>query len=409
MEQLVIAWEPGSETCDWMLLDQNGNRQGAINRGTVLEGLPRDKAVRTVLWMVPGSRAPAITARIPARGREKILRALPFALEESFAADPEALFFALAPETRDPVQHAVAVEHRWLAEGLETLQGHGLRPQHIVPDYLLLPRGSDEWTVLSDDGMLYVRQGRASGFAIENSIGWQVLRERLEALAEEDKPQVLRYIRGRDPLGPEPGLEGLQAESEPQPEGLMGLVPQGLAEPLGIDLRQGRFTLSKEWMPKLRPWLPVAAALALVALVGLSIFGAGWFQATQARTALSHQIRTRFEQLMPHVRWQGDSYARDIIESQLRSHGGAQSEGTFLNLLADVATVIRDNAAIKIESLTYQNGQLELHVHAPTGSDLDDLRGKLVKVGANTNIRSRSQTSSGIEGSLMIQAGGGGS
>lgn len=405
MEQLIIAWDPASDSCDWMLLDGNGNRQGAVNRESPVEGLPRDNAGRKVAWLLPGARARAISARIPARGRDKILRALPFALEESFAADPDALFFALA-DTSGPDQQAVAVERRVLEQGLAALQEHGLRPQHILPDYLALPRAANEWTVLSDAGMLYVREGPAAGFAIENSVGWQVLEERLSNLAEEDGPHRLRYIRGRDPLGPEPELERLEADTERQAEGLLGVVPQGLASPLAIDLRQGEFSLKKDWLPQLRPWLPAAAALGVVALAGLAAFGANWYQAARARTTLMHTLRTRYEQVLPQSRWQGQSYAREIIESKLRQQGNGASQGAFLDLLAAVASASQSNAAIKIESITYNGGQLELHVHAPTVSALDDLRGELAKAGAETSVRSANQTASGVEGSLMINGGG---
>lgn len=407
MEQLIIAWDPAQGSCDWMLLDHNGNRQGPVNRDCPLEGLPHDSGVRTTLWLLPGTYAPAVSAHIPARGRDKILRALPFALEENFAADPEALFFALPENPQGPLQQAVAVERTLLENGLAVLQGQGLKVQQIVPDYLILPWEPGQWTVMADDGMLYVRHGAASGYAIECSLGWQVLKDRLEGIAEEDKPAALRYLRGREPYGPEPQIEILQPDPEPYAEGLFGIVPQGLASPSSINLRQGPYSLRREWMPQLRPWFPAAAALGLVLLLALAAFGTSWYQASRERGALARQIRTRYHQVLPNSGWQGESTARDVIQGLLRNRGGNASRAGLLDLLDAVAQAMQDNAAIRIESMNYQGGQLELRVHAPTVAALDNLRGKLGQAGARTSVRSANQTSSGVEGSLMINAGEG--
>ena len=406
MEQLIIVWDPAQSTCDWMLLDQNGNRQGAVNRDCPLEGLPQDGGARGALWLLPGTYAPAVSAHIPARGRDKILRALPFALEENFAADPEALFFALPANPQGPRQQAVAVERTLLEKGLAALQAQGLKVQHIVPDYLILPWAPGQWTVLSDAGMLYVRHGAAAGFAIENSLGWQVLSDRLEATEEEEKPSVLRYLRGREPYGPEPHLDRLQPDPEPYTEGLLGIVPQGLAAPPGIDLRQGPYSLRKEWLPQLRPWFPAAAALGLVVLLALAAFASSWYQAGRERSTLARQIRTRYQQVLPNAGWQGESIARHEIEGLLHNRGGSSKQTGLLDLLAAVAQAMQGNSAIRIDSMNYQGGQLEMRVHAPTVAALDNLRGKLGEAGASSSVRSANQTSSGVEGSLMINAGG---
>ncbi|HYW75201.1 MAG TPA: type II secretion system protein GspL [Gammaproteobacteria bacterium] len=406
MEQLIIAWDPEQSSCDWMLLDHNGNRQGPVNRDCPLEGLPVDGGNRPALWLMPGIYARAVSAHIPARGRDKILRALPFALEESFASDPEALFFALPANLQGPQQKAVAVERALLEKGLATLQEQGLKVQHIVPDYLALPWQQGQWTVLADADMLYVRHGMAAGFTMESNLGWQMLGEQLEASGEEDRPEIVRYMRGREPYGSVPRLDILQADPEPYAEGLLGVVPQGLAAPPAIDLRQGPYSLRKEWLPQLRPWFPAAASLGLVILLGLTAFGASWYQASRTRDALAHKIRTRYQQILPHSGWQGESTARDVIEGKLNNRGNSTSHTGFLDLLNSVAQATRDNSSIRIKSMNYQNGQLELHVHAPTVAALDDLRSKLGKAGAQTTVRSANQTSSGVEGSLMLNNGG---
>lgn len=407
MERLIIDWDPAQPTCDWILLDNNGNRQGQVYRATPLDALPRNQPGRALVWLVPGTDARAVNAHIPARGRDKILRALPFALEDNFASDPDALFFALPANLRGPIQQAVAVEHRFLEDGLAALQEQDLKAQHIVPDYLALPWKPREWTILSDQGMLYVRNGEASGFSIENNLGWDVLANRLGSLSEEERPERLRYIRGREPYGKEPQLDGLEAEPDAYAEGLLGLAAQGLVTPLVLDLRQGAYSLRKDWMPGLRPWLPAASVLGLVIMLALATFATNWYQASHARDALDRQVRMRFHQVVPNMPWQGDTFAREEIHSLLSHQGNSASKSGFLALLSAVSSAARGDGNVKIESMNYQSGQLELQVHAPTVADLDNLRTHLGKAGTQSTVRSANQTSSGVEGSLMLSTGGG--
>lgn len=406
MQRLIINWDPAQATCDWLLLDHNGNREGAIHRAEPLDALPQDGSIELV-WLFPGVQAVAVSTQLPVRGRDKIVRALPFALEENFAAEPDALFFALAATSSPDHQQAVAIERSVLGNGLATLAEHGLQARRIVPDYLTLPWAPGQWTALADAGMLYVRQSEAGGFAIEADLGWDLLARRLNALGEEAKPRGVRYLRGREPLGPEPELELLQPDPEPYTEGLLGIAPLGFTAPLPLDLRQGEYGLRKEWLPRVKPWLPAAGALGAVILFALAGFAANWYQAAQTRNALAKEIHTRFVQILPQAGWQGESTARDVIEGLLRNRAQGRSGGGFMALLSAVSAA-HTTQSVSIKSLTYQPGQLQLQVHAATVTALNKVSTQLEQHAVEATVNSANQTNSGVDGSLMIRAGGGG-
>ncbi|MGH9485504.1 MAG: type II secretion system protein GspL, partial [Terriglobales bacterium] len=386
MQRLIITWDPAQATCDWLLLDHNGNREGAIHRAEPLDALPRDSATELV-WLFPGAQAVAVSTQLPVRGRDKILRALPFALEENFAAEPDALFFALAATSSTEKQQAVAVERSVLGNGLATLAEHGLQARRILPDYLTLPWAPGQWTVLADAGMLYVRHSEAGGFAIEADLGWNLLTQRLDALGEEAAPHSVRYLRGREPRGPEPELELLHPDPEPCTEGLLGIAPLGFAAPPALDLRQGEYGLHKDWLPRIKPWLPAAGALGAVILLALAGFAANWYQAAQTRDELAKKIHARFVQVLPHAGWQDESTAHDVIEGLLRNRAQGRSGGGFMDLLSAVSAA-HTTQSVSIKSLTYQPGQLQLQVHAATVTALNKVSTQLEQHAVDAKVNS---------------------
>lgn len=405
METLVIAWSPERGGCDALVLDRNGNRRGAIVRDAALKTLPETEGARAVVWLVPGMRVVSMATALPVKGRDKILRALPFALEERFAEDPERLFFALAAGTRGARAQAAAVERDWFQAGLAALAAHRLAPTHALPDYLALPWRPGTWTVLADAGMLYVRQGEALGFALEAEVGWPVLTRYLAAAPAAERPATIRFLRGREPCGPVPRLESLAAEPQRRPDGLLGVVPQTLSErPLPLDLLQGPFGPRQSLRPLLRPWLPAAGALAGVVVLALAGFIAGWIQAAQADAALHGEIRARFHQVLPAAGWVDESTARAQITQRLQQSEGGGQQGDLLTLLGRVAQA--DHGDVEIEALSYQSGSLQVQVHAAAVSTLDDFRSAIARGGVSATLRSANQTQSGVDGALVVTAQG---
>lgn len=401
MERLVFNWSPGSTACDCMALDQNGNRQGPIRRGVDIAGLSASVEGRQLLWLAPGSEMLALSADLPVKGRDKIVRALPYALEEQFAEDPDRLFFALPGQTGSDATQALAVDAGWLQRALAELADQRLVPGRVVPDYLTLPWEPGTWTVLTDAGMLYARTGPILGFALEADTGRQVLTRQLDRLAEDARPVRIRGIRGREPWGDMPELPGLEWDSEPVSEGLLGVAQRTLTGEPPINLLQGPFNPRRRWGAALRPWLPAAGALAAVVLLALASFVAGWVQNSREASSLHEAVTERFHEIVPN---QPIEDIRSQVNQRLQQAAGGANRTGLLPMLGALAQA--DTSGATIESLTYQIGTLDVRVHAADVGTLEGLRTRIAsRSGLPVAIRSANQTKSGVEGDLSIGSG----
>ena len=94
-------------TCEWVLMGVDGQAAGTVQSGTLQEAAVAASGLR-VSVLAPASDCLLTTVSVPGSNRQKLVRAVPYALEEQLTVDVEDLHFALGPELGDG-NHAVLV------------------------------------------------------------------------------------------------------------------------------------------------------------------------------------------------------------------------------------------------------------------------------------------------------------
>ena len=84
----------------WLKLDNEGQPRGSIHAGVLADAASEVSGQRIVV-LAPGSDGLLTRVRIPGRGRQKLLRAVPYALEEQLSEVVENLLFAVGSAQED--------------------------------------------------------------------------------------------------------------------------------------------------------------------------------------------------------------------------------------------------------------------------------------------------------------------
>lgn len=117
LDSILVRFDPDSDwrEATWIAC----NADGAIGseRRDALETIAAESAGRPIIGLLPGAAVVATRAMLPRASRSKRLQALPYALEEQLAADPESLHFALGAE-RDDGSCEVEIVARDLLDGV---------------------------------------------------------------------------------------------------------------------------------------------------------------------------------------------------------------------------------------------------------------------------------------------------
>jgi general secretion pathway protein L len=357
---------------------------------TGLEPLPRvaERArgvpVPTVWVLVPGPRVLLTRAKVPTRNARALQRALPFALEEHLAGDVEDLHCVPGLVGPDGMVPVAVVERACMDRWREQLRSAGLDARALVPETAVLPLDEEGgWLLWLEGDEAWLAVGPGEGLALDRDNAAVLTRLRLEETPEEDRPArvvVVRHGPARDSdgeldapdvLGDVPLVRRLS--DEPLLEAIAGKLP---ARP-PFNLLTGPYSRREQLGRLWRPWRAAAVvALAWVAVqvvqVGVEIHRLG-----QEQAILDERMREVYETAFPGSSAGGDP--RRQMESALAGlTGGAGAEGLdFQAALAHAAPVLVEAPGLRIQSLRYRPGQMDVDLELDSLQALDGLKQQL--------------------------------
>lgn len=378
-DTLLVRLAPGTEGIrDWLLVDAEGQIKTPVQIG-----VPSDAVVagaRRIVALVPGEQVALHEARVPGRNRQRVLRAIPFALEEQLASDVDELHFALG-QALDEDRYPVAVVERVQMDAwVETLREAGISAHQWVPETLALPHG-EGWDLLTEAGRTLVRSGDYSGFVCD-TVNLPVMASLFAA--EERLPET---ATAHGAIAPEvPGVDIDLDGSQMQP---LSIMARGWVQGPVIDLLQGAYSQREEWDRLLRPWKVTAVLFLAVLLVGGTATGLNYYRLTQQEVQLRADIDALFRKTLPQVRRIVNPRAQmeQRLKQLQRGAGGADAD--FLGMFAETASVVRASKGISVTGASYRDGRLDLELQADNLQLLDSLKQALVGSGRmNAEIQS---------------------
>ena len=374
-EQFDIAEQT---PCRWVLRDAGGR---VLRTGENFPAaLPKADKVQVV---APAARVLLTSVRVPLRNRQKLLKLLPYAVEDKLMYDPDSIHVAAgARQSNDEVAVAV-IEQRWMEAVMNALRQAGQRPHEMWPETLLGKIRPGAWQVVWQGQGGFARIGESAGFALDGgneeapplALSLAVQEARLAgkapgsiAVSMPDGVPAPNFALWQEHLGVEvaPGHPWDWAAQARQSAG-------------GINLLQGEFApagIGTEWLPRLKP------ALILVGMIAALQLGGGiidWSVLTYQQRQLRHDMEANFRKAFPEAKAVVDAplqMRRNLAE--LRHAAGLADSGDFLPLLAKAAPQLAGNASI--QSMQYEHGRLKLGVRLESSSAAE-LKGRLVAAG----------------------------
>ena len=381
---LLIRTGQGDDgNCEWLPLDDAGQPVGRVRSGDLTAAAAEANGLRVVV-LVPGIDCLLTQATIPGRNRQKLLRAVPFALEEQLIEDVENSHFSLGPALPGGRYPVVVIATRRIDAILDACRSAGLDVYQLVPDLLAVPCTGDAVCVVIDGDLALVRTGPYSGFVVETENLGMLL-----AAQEQPEDSPARPVAIQIPAGavlPDLGEAAATAEISRYEGSALMLFSQGMGGGI-IDLLQGVYSRNQEWGKLWRPWRATAALLLAGVLLSNIVTGVDYFRLRNEREDLNARMQSVFLESFPGTRRVVDP--RVQMQQQLEQlQRRAGSGGRFLTLLARSADVLRTAKDIEIAGASYRAGRLDVDLTAANLQVLDQLKQALSAHGLVVEIQS---------------------
>ena len=382
------------------------NEKGEIKQTTLhsnLSNLSPDINNYDVTLIVPASDVLLTTANLPKLSRQRLLQALPFALEEQLIDDVTLLHFALANTKIDGVFPVCIVKKQTMQDWITLLKEHNLQPTYITSAVFALPIAENNWTVLIDRGICTLRIGPYEGYAcdIHNIVillEWQ--------LAETiNKPDTLTiYYFPPDPIPNFTNEHNLKINKIALSDAtfLTRLAEWSESHP-SINLLQNTYQakrksseIKKIWFAALGLALGWLGVLLISNLISLAILH---HQAAPLETAINKIYKQQF----PHATSIVAPQKR--LEQKLKQLTGQTNKNDFLVLLAETGESLASMPAVHLVMLAFHDNQLSLDLSAPTFNILDTLKKMLSQQGLLVKQQNAAITNGKVNATFLIERG----
>ncbi|MEA2094779.1 MAG: type II secretion system protein GspL [Pseudomonadota bacterium] len=386
---LIRVGQEADGPCQWVPLAADGLPAGITRTGTLAEAAIEANGLRVVV-LVPGMDCLLAQVKIPGRNRHKLLRAVPFALEEQLINDVEDLHFAIGPalpEGGNPVvivslQHMDALQAAFRTANLEVNQ--------LIPDLLAVPCPDNGTCAVIDGDVALVRNGPWSGYAVEtDNLGLLLASQQGLPDTEATEEVVVPPVRIHVPAGsapPDLHESGLDVEVEYYNGDVLNVLATGLGSS-SIDLLQGPYSRTQEWGRLWRPWRATAALLVAGVLVSNVVMRVDYYRLSKEQDVLNTRIGEIYKQAFPEAkRVVNPRVQMQQKLDQLERRQG--SGGQFMVLLARSGDILRAEKEIKITGASFRAGRLDVDLTAANLQVLDKLKQTLSANGLSVEIQS---------------------
>lgn len=393
-----------------------------------------------VIVLVPAEMMTLTHVELPAMNKQRLLKAIPFALEEQVASDVDSLHFCLGKRDEFDQQACAVIETDVISQWLAILKEVNIQPDVITSEIYAIPAEAECWSVLFTpvvqaenhaEAKVLLRTGSNNGLAIDLSNSVALISHFIDNATEEKRPKKLRLITCADVATAEISDDdaiaqettsnaiavivdqlrevctdkGVAIERDDSEDDMLTIMAHNIDEWNAINVLQGQFSRKEQFEKLIRPWR-AAAAIAFVWLVlQLGLMIADYRELVQVDAQLRGDILETYKSAFPD--------SKNIVDPKLQMQRGldelrkgGNSGSDLIVLLSKAGNILRDTDTLDMKGVRYKSDTLDLDFEIADLQALDELKIRLInQTGLSVEIVSASAKGGKVESRLQLKSG----
>lgn len=390
---------------------------GHLNHANDLTHLTDKASQRNVIGFVPASDVALKRLKVPGKSSRAITAAAPYMLEDELAQDVESLFFAYGHVAKDKDEHncfVAAVDRDQLQQWQQWLSKADIPCKTLIPDVLAMPYKNAQWSAITLNNQIILRQGLWQGLVVESNI-WPLMSQHwqqkqisvstVDVLDDEDKENsAISIVINAYATLPETTNVSIQ----PMPEELpLALLAQHVDVKL-VNLLQGEFQVKDQRSANYSHWLWVAGIAGVALIMNVALKGTELIKLTNQNEAVEKEIIQVYKDAFPKTKRVRVSTIKSQLNRKLSEVGGGASHIAFLSMLNNVKPAFSEVSALKPESMKFDAKRQELRIQATSTNYQSFEKFKTVLESQSLKVSQGAQNNLGdtVSGSFIISSKG---
>ncbi len=379
----------------WVAWDETG-----VVQSIVLEGNIADLTIYSqgydITVIVPGEEVLLTQATLPKLSRQRLLQALPFALEEQLITDVQNLHFAIGTSQADGSLPVAIITQQLMQTYIDTLKQVGISANTMVPATLALAFIPEQWQVAVLNDICLVRTGKYQGFACDHENLSTFLTLQLERAAEQPECLHIHYFSNVIiPLNlPNIIVNEIACTNKN--------VLENMANDAAINLLQGTYAAKQSSSLTKKMWLAsgcVAASWIFLLFLNHIV---SYFMLEHAVNKSDIAINAIYKKHFPAAT--SMVAPRERMQEKLKKVSNAD-KNAILGLLGIIGNSLHQSPAIQLKQFDFREHALTLTIIAPSFDTLDLFSKSLKQQGLNVKQQSASIADTQVKANLIINTG----
>lgn len=356
-----------------------------------------------VTVIIPGENCLLLHTTLPKLSRQRLLQALPYALEEQLIADIQDLHFAIAEYQPDGTVPVAIIKRQWMETYIEILKQVGISANCMVPSTLALPFLPHHWQIYVLKDICLVRTGKYQGFACDHENIATFLTSQLAAFSvQPESLQVYYFSNLATPLHvPNIAIQEIACADK--------MVLENMGDSLNthpsMNLLQGQYASKQSSSLTKKIWFACGyIAASWIALLFLNHV-VSYFILQNALQKSELAINTIYKKHFPAAT--SVVAPRERMQEKLKKISSDANKNYILGLLGMIGKSLHQSPAIHIKQLDFREHSLTLTIVAPSFDALDRFKTSLKQQGLIVKQQSAGagMTDSLVKANLIINTG----
>jgi general secretion pathway protein L len=399
MQKIIIFLHDSTLSgISWVTTTESGAIQEMCLTSTLAEA-SQNALQKEIVVIAPPEDVLLVDVKMPKLSRQRLLQALPYALEEQLLTDVHELHFAIGDFHADLPLSVAIVNKQKITAWLTELKQVGLAPTALVPAPLALPYNENNWHIVIQGNIAIVRNGTAQGFFCDKENLLELIQLKL---AEEITPPEAIHLSAvnEDFVLPNCGKIINKKLSEKQ---LLEYRSRDLTH-TGINLLQGPYLAKRKATQSKKVWRKVS--YLVVACLGLFLFSniISFLILHHHANSLETAINTIYQNNFPSAK--SIVAPKQRMTEKLSMLTDSNHKNRLLLWLAYIGKSITQNPTFKIQELDFRNNQLSIDFSAPAFDSVDTFTQQLTQSGLTVKPEHVARNGSQVKGTLHITEGG---